>query len=67
LAIEKLSRKEPPRSDIATITPALVGPWRTVFHSSSLKADWSVIGLLGWAAEYCRSERSATVAAAGVF
>jgi hypothetical protein len=45
-AIEKLSRNVPPRSEAATRTPALVGPSRMVFHSSSLKSALVVISLL---------------------
>jgi hypothetical protein len=42
----KVSRKVPPRSAVATIIPALVGPSRTCFHSSSVKSAFVVIALL---------------------
>src|SRR5262245_41598021 len=38
LAIEKLSRIDPPRSDAITNSPALGGASSTCFHSSSLKS-----------------------------
>src|SRR5690242_9829734 len=43
----KLSRIVPPRSDITTIMPALVGASRIVFHSSGAKSACLVIGTPG--------------------
>jgi hypothetical protein len=42
-AIEKLSRKVPPRCAVITIMPALGGPFRTTSHSSGLKSALPVI------------------------